>query len=84
MDLHDNFPLEHMLHFEVIALLPFKNKMYNFCQYFFCSFLPMHFWEEDGVGEFQCTLLTNNNAPGVRNLHFLTQDDPGHALGPGN
>ena len=49
-----------------------KNEMYNFCPYFFCSFLPMHFWEEDGVGEF--ALLTNNDAPGVRNLHFF---DPG-------
>ena len=29
-----------------------KNKVYNFCPYFCCSFLPMHFWEEDGVGEF--------------------------------
>ena len=29
-----------------------KNKMYNFCPYFCCSFLPMHFWEEAGAGEF--------------------------------
>ena len=29
-----------------------ENKMYNFCPSFCCSFLPMHFWEEDRVGEF--------------------------------
>ena len=62
-----------------------KNERYNFCPYFCCSFSSLHFWEEDGAGEFAlfwptivslgwgiCTFLNQDDFPGAGYLNKKT------------